>query len=59
VVNKGEQDMSSLVTRIKSKAPDMVFWTAYYADGALLIKQLRQFGYGKAIAWATAPTAPN
>ncbi len=45
VVNKGEQDQSALVTRIKSKAPDMVFWTAYYADGALLIKQLRQGGY--------------
>lgn len=45
VVNKGEQDHSALVTRIKSKAPDMIFWTAYYADGALVIKQLRQGGY--------------
>jgi len=45
VVNKGEQDHSALVTRIKSKAPDLVFWTAYYADGALVIKQLRQGGY--------------
>lgn len=45
VVNKGEQDNSALVTRIKSKAPDLVFWTAYYADGALVIKQLRSGGY--------------
>jgi branched-chain amino acid transport system substrate-binding protein len=45
VVNKGEQDNSALVTRIKSKGPDLVFWTAYYADGALLIKQLRAGGY--------------
>jgi len=45
LVNKGEQDQSALVTRLKSKAPDMVFWTAYYADGGLLIKQLRQGGY--------------
>ncbi len=59
VVNKGEQDMSSLVTRIKSKAPDMVFWTAYYADGALLIKQLRQFGYGKAIAVGDGSNSPK
>ena len=45
MVTKGEPDMSSLVTRIRSRNADMVFWTAYFADGALLIKQLRQGGY--------------
>jgi branched-chain amino acid transport system substrate-binding protein len=45
LVAKGEQDMSALVTALKSASPDMIFWTAYYADGALLIKQLRQGGY--------------
>jgi ABC-type branched-chain amino acid transport systems, periplasmic component len=45
VTTKGEQDFSSLVTSLKSKNADAVFWTAYYADGALLIKQLRQGGY--------------
>jgi branched-chain amino acid transport system substrate-binding protein len=45
LVNKGEQDSSALVTRIKSQSPDLVFWTAYYADGALLIKQLRAAGF--------------
>lgn len=45
VTNKGEQDFSSLVTSLKSKNVDLVFWTAYYADGALLIKQLRQGGF--------------
>ncbi|ATW25926.1 branched-chain amino acid ABC transporter substrate-binding protein [Candidatus Formimonas warabiya] len=45
VMNKGEQDTSALVTRIKAKNPDLVFWTAYFADGGLLIKQLRQSGY--------------
>ncbi|CAA7600967.1 Leu/Ile/Val-binding protein family signature [Acididesulfobacillus acetoxydans] len=45
VTNKGEQDFSSLVTTLRTKKPDMVFWTAYYADGGLLIKQLRQGGY--------------
>lgn len=43
--NKGEQDFSSVVTKIKSKNADLVFWTAYYADGGLLIKQLRTAGY--------------
>jgi branched-chain amino acid transport system substrate-binding protein len=50
VVAKGERDHTSLVTRLKNKAPDAVFWTAYYADGALVIKQLRQGGFSKLIA---------
>lgn len=45
VMNKGEQDTSALVTGIKSKNPDLVFWTAYFADGGIFIKQLRQGGY--------------
>ncbi|HHD63105.1 MAG TPA: branched-chain amino acid ABC transporter substrate-binding protein [Desulfobulbaceae bacterium] len=59
VVNKGEQDQSSLVTQIKSKAPDAVFWTAYYSDGALLIKQLRQAGYRKLIAVGDGSNSPK
>jgi branched-chain amino acid transport system substrate-binding protein len=59
VVNKGEQDQSSLVTKLKSKAPDAVFWTAYYADGALLIKQLRQAGYRKLIAVGDGSNSPK
>ena len=44
-VNKGEQDYSAVVTSINSASPDAVFWTAYYADGGLFIRQLRQSGY--------------
>ncbi|MCK7505970.1 MAG: branched-chain amino acid ABC transporter substrate-binding protein [Desulfobacterales bacterium] len=32
------------------QGPDLVFWTAYYADGALVIKQLRAGGYKGKIA---------
>jgi len=59
VVNKGEQDQSALVTRIKSKAPDAVFWTAYYADGAMVIKQLRQAGFRKLIAVGDGSNSPK
>jgi len=59
MVTKGEQDQSSLVTRIKSKNPDMVFWTAYYADGGLLIKQLRQGGYRGKITVGDGSTDPH
>ncbi len=59
VVNKGEQDHSALVTRLKSKAPDAVFWTAYYDDGPLVIKQLRQGGFSKLIAVGDGSNSPK
>jgi branched-chain amino acid transport system substrate-binding protein len=36
-----------------------VFWTAYYADGALLIKQLRQAGYRGMIAVGDGSNSPK
>ena len=59
VTTKGEQDFSSLVTSLKSKNTDLVFWTAYYADGALLIKQLRQGGYKGAIVVGDGSSDPK
>ncbi len=59
VVNKGEQDFSALVTRIKSERPDAVFWTAYYDDAALLIKQLRQAGYRGKILLGDGSNSPK
>jgi len=59
VVKKGEQDYSALVIRLKSKAPDAVFWTAYYDDGPLIIKQLRQGGFSKLIAVGDGSNSPK
>ena len=44
MVTPGEQDHSSLVTAIRKIKPDFIYWTAYYGDGAAVIKQLRQGG---------------
>ncbi len=43
-VNSGEQDFSSLVTKVKQLNPDVVFWSGYYNGSSLLTKQLRQAG---------------
>lgn len=59
VVNKGEQNFSSIVTSIKSKNPDFVYWTAYFADGGLLIKQLRQGGYTGHIVVGDGSNSPQ
>ncbi len=57
--NKGEQDYSAVVTSIKSGSPDAVFWTAYYADGGLLIRQLREAGYQGLIAVGDGSNSPE
>lgn len=58
-VNRGEQDFSAIVTSIRSANPDAVFWTAYYADGGLLIRQLRQNGYQGTIAVGDGSNSPQ
>lgn len=44
-VARGEMDFSALVTRIMSAGSEGVYWTAYQAEGAQLIRQLRENGY--------------
>lgn len=44
-VIRGEQDFSALVTKIIAANPEGVYWTAYQAEGALIIRQLRENGY--------------
>ena len=41
-INPEEKDFSALVTKLKSLAPDAVYFTGYYAAGGLLVKQFRQ-----------------
>src|ERR1700712_1854219 len=58
-VNKGEQDFSAVVPKIKAAAPDAVFWTAYDDDGGPFIKQLREGGYQGAIYVGDGSTSAN
>ncbi|HYW77642.1 MAG TPA: branched-chain amino acid ABC transporter substrate-binding protein [Gammaproteobacteria bacterium] len=58
-VNRGQQDFSSLVTKITNAHPDAVFWTAYYSQGALLIRQLRENGYTGLIALGDGSNSPK
>ena len=58
-VNHGEQDYSSVVTKIKAANPDAVFWPAYDDDGGPFIKQLREGGYQGAIYVGDGSTSTN
>lgn len=44
-VTAGESDYSANVNAIIATHPDLVYWTGYYQEGGLIIRQLRQAGY--------------
>jgi branched-chain amino acid transport system substrate-binding protein len=44
-VTPGESDYSANVNTILKTSPDFVYWTGYYQEGGLIIRQLRQAGY--------------
>ena len=44
-VNPGESDYSPNVTSVLKSHPDYIYWTGYYQEGGLLVRQFRQAGY--------------
>lgn len=40
-----EQDYSAILTKLKAANPDVVFFTGYYPEAGLLLKQKRQMGW--------------
>jgi branched-chain amino acid transport system substrate-binding protein len=48
-VTAGESDYSANVNAVLKANPDFVYWTGYYQEGGLIIRQLRQAGYDGAI----------
>ncbi len=43
-IKKGDKDFSATVTKIASAAPDAVFYSGYYSEGAPLAQQLKSGG---------------
>jgi len=44
-VTAGESDYSANVNAVLKSTPDLIYWTGYYQEGGLIIRQLRQAGY--------------
>lgn len=40
-----EQDYSAILTKLKAATPDVVFFTGYYPEAGLLLKQKKQMGW--------------
>jgi len=43
-ITPGESDYSAVISQLKELKPDVWFFTAYYAEAALLLKQAREAG---------------
>ncbi|WP_322999810.1 branched-chain amino acid ABC transporter substrate-binding protein [Castellaniella sp.] len=43
-INAGTQDYSAVLTKLKSKTPDVLFFSGYYTDGGLIRAQMKQLG---------------
>lgn len=43
-INAGTQDYSAVLTKLKSKNPDVLFFSGYYTDGGLIRAQMKQLG---------------
>src|SRR5262249_10519055 len=43
-VNAGEKDYSALVSKIKQSGADLVYWGGAYAEGGLIVRQMRDQG---------------
>lgn len=43
-INAGTQDYSAVLTKVKSKNPDVLYFSGYYTDGGLIRAQMKQLG---------------
>lgn len=47
-VTPGENDYSSVATQLANVQPDLVYWTGYYQEGGLIVRQATDAGYAGA-----------
>ncbi|MDD2736933.1 MAG: ABC transporter substrate-binding protein [Desulfuromonadaceae bacterium] len=43
-IKDGDKDFSGQITNIKAKKPDVIFFSGYYTEGALIMKEARKQG---------------
>ena len=59
VIAEGQHDFSAIVTSLRAADPDVVYWTAYYSEGAPFIMQMRMGGFQAPIIVADGSTSPR
>lgn len=54
-----EQDYTAILTKLKSFQPDLVFFTGYYGEAGLLLKQKKQMNWNVAFMGGDATNNPD
>jgi branched-chain amino acid transport system substrate-binding protein len=54
-----EQDYSAILTKLKAAGPDVVFFTGYYPEAGLLLKQKKQMGWNVPFVGGDAINNPD
>jgi len=54
-----EQDYSAILTKLKAATPDLVFFTGYYPEAGLLLKQKKQMGFNAPFIGGDAINNPD
>ena len=54
-----EQDYSAILTKLKAATPDLVFFTGYYPEAGLLLKQKKQMGFNAPFIGGDAVNNPD
>jgi len=57
--SSGDQDFTAQLTELISKKPDIVFMPAYFAEGAIIMKQARELGAKFRLMGADAMDNPD
>jgi len=55
----GERDYSTILTMLKAKGPDVVFFTGYYPEAGLLLRQKREFNWKTPFIGGDATNHPD
>jgi branched-chain amino acid transport system substrate-binding protein len=55
----GERDYTAILTKMKSAAPDAVFFTGYYPEGGLLLRQKKEMNWNVPFIGGDATNHPD
>jgi branched-chain amino acid transport system substrate-binding protein len=58
-ITPGERDTTTILTKLKAAKPDVVFFTGYYPEGGLLLRQKREMGWPVPFVGGDATTNPD
>ncbi|MDW7712202.1 MAG: branched-chain amino acid ABC transporter substrate-binding protein [Deferrisomatales bacterium] len=58
-ITPGERDYTAVLTRLKTAGPDAVFFTGYYPEAGLLLRQKKEMGWGVPFLGGDATNNPD